>query len=528
MYRVIIAEDELNVREGIAKTVDFAAAGFSLCGMCENGREALALMEKHRPELVITDIRMPVMDGIALAEEAKERFPKTKIVFLTGHSEFEYAKAAVALKVNDYVLKPISAKILRELLARIKQELDHETEELQKLTQMENKLTRSEQIMREDALRAAVSGQLPPEALTAEVGISPHRNGYRVLIFCVDRLAEAAAKQSVTPKDINASLAQLAGEISGADGTAFAFENTVLILNDGTKAERMANKIQREASLSLGVSLSVYVSDQEKDLAALPALFQKTAEIAALNAMIEDGSVIFTEGLGKGESMPEFHAKRYNAEFVKAIRQGQGNEAKEVVCAMLDHMRRKYLSYARINVYIHDMAADAAEAVEELTETCADNLRTFSIPEISDSVSPDEVKASLLAFTELCISCINSAKGGFSRLLMERAEEYIRANFASQNLSLSDVCDFLSVSQSYFSALFKAKYHKTFLEYLTDLRIEKAKSLLATTDFKLYEIAERSGYADPHYFSVIFKKHTGMTPKDYRNEKHEIHEKHSL
>ncbi|MFR8976193.1 MAG: response regulator, partial [Eubacteriales bacterium] len=120
MYRVIIAEDEPNVREGIAKTVDFAAAGFSLCGMCENGREALALIEKHRPELVITDIRMPVMDGIALAEEAKERFPKTKIVFLTGHSEFEYAKAAVALKVNEYVLKPVSAKILRELLARIK------------------------------------------------------------------------------------------------------------------------------------------------------------------------------------------------------------------------------------------------------------------------------------------------------------------------------------------------------------------------------------------------------------------------
>ena len=187
---------------------------------------------------------------------------------------------------------------------------------------------------------------------------------------------------------------------------------------------------------------------------------------------------------------------------------------------MLEHMRRKYLSYARINVYIHDMAAETAAAVEEMTEQSAERLRAFSIPDISDSVGPEELKASLLAFTELCISFIDNAKGGFSKLLMERAEEFIRENFAVPDLSLRDVCDHLAVSQSHFSALFKSKYKKTFLEYLTDLRIEKAKSLLVTTDFKLYEIAEKCGYADPHYFSVIFKKHTGMTPKDYRNEKH--------
>ena len=525
MYKVIIAEDEPNVREGIAKTVDFAKAGFTLCGMCENGREAQELVKKHRPHLVITDIRMPVMDGIALASFIKEQFPKTKVVFLTGHSEFEYAKKAVALKIYEYVLKPVSSKILRELLFRVKQELDSEKEEQDRLEFMENELCRSEQIVRKEILRSAVSGHLSPEALEDELRLLPPEGALqsillRVLIFCVDKPQEVVTRLGRNIKDINVSVAVIAAEIAKNSGTAFEFENTVLILNDGAKAESIAGKIQEAAARDLGVSLSVYVSEQSQDIIKLPALFKKTSEIAAMNAMIEDGSVIFIEGLGKGESMPEFHAKRYNAEFVKNIRQGQEAEAKAVIENMLEHMRRKYLSYARINVYIHDMAAETAAAVEEMTEQSAERLHAFSIPDISDSVGPEELKASLLAFTELCISFIDNAKGGFSKLLMERAEEFIRENFAVPDLSLRDVCDHLAVSQSYFSALFKSKYKKTFLEYLTELRIEKAKGLLAATDFKLYEIAEKCGYADPHYFSVIFKKHTGMTPKDYRNEKH--------
>lgn len=526
MYQVIIAEDEPNVREGIAKTVDFAAAGFSLCGLCENGRAALELMETNPPDLVITDIRMPVMDGIELAERAKARFPKTKIVFLTGHSEFEYAKKAVALKVDDYVLKPVSAKILQELLGKIKKELDSEAEEMRKLEQMENRLSHSEQVVRGDLLRSVVSGRLPVEALSDRFPIVPQGDGVRVMVFCVDNLADTATQKQCTAKDINESVARLAARLAGADGTVFEADYVVLILQDGAKAERMANKIQKEAFETLQVSVSAYVSEPSFDLAALPALYQNAAEIAAVNGMIADGSILFTEGLGKGESMPEFHAKRYNAEFVSAVRRGQEAEAKDIVRAMLDHMRRKYLSYARINVYIHDMAADAVKAVEELTAAEAQDLAQYDIPDISESTGPDAVKDALFGFTEQCIQCMEGAKGGVSNLLMKRAEDYICQQFMTADLSLRHVCDHLAVSQSYFSALFKSKYHKTFLEYLTELRIEKAKSLLVSTDLKLYEVAEKSGYADPHYFSVIFKKHTGMTPKDYRNETHSVHEKH--
>lgn len=520
-FSIILVDDEAIVREGIRDRIDWAALGFRLTGVFEDGRAALQAIRSAPPDAVLTDIRMPFLDGIELTRTVAEEYPAVRSVLLTGHDEFDYAQEAVRLQVWDFLLKPISSRELTRVLSRLAEELAVDRTRAAEAARLRERWAAAQPMLRERALNDLLMGEDPvPEAVArlAELGVSVGPGRVRVALVSLDR-------DQRPPRDLD----RLAVATIAADVLAEVPEVLTVTTTDGDLAVihpgldgplfDLLDRIRREVSdRGLG-SVTVAVGPAYGRLSEIRQSFA-IARRRLMQRFLTGGNRIISAEPDDAAGSAGDRENHDRTELPLALRTMDRGQITAALAGRIEACRSAAHSVDRCILELQrDLARviDTAEALEVPFDSLYDPGDN-PFRDLAELPSLDAIEHWFAALLDRIVGQLEDRIRTQAEVKVRAAEDYLREHFRDPGLSLTEVCADLSVSVSYFSQRFKMITGKTFVEYLTELRIEHARELLRTGAGKSYEIAPMVGFRDPHYFSATFKKVCGVTPTQYRRQ----------
>lgn len=532
MYKVLLVDDEILVREAISAKIEWNKLGYELACVCENGKAAVEFIEKTPVDVVLTDICMPYIDGMELSRYLHENYPQTAIIIFSGYSDFEYAKQAIQYKVSEYILKPVTAKELTEVLERVKGKLDGERQKKQKLdkmTKVYHNYTKNESVIISKSLSRLVKGTQEVERSLRELdefGIEIKGSEFRAVVADIDLYSEPYSSGSGLKKEsalMSFVVENISEEIVSANDSGIAYrdsDNRVCLLlwkkpyGPQLDAIKLCKEIQENVYTAMKLSVSMGIGCSVKSLEELSKSYETAADILKYRYSKGIGVIFDCESGIEPANPMELEAQL--KEIATAIR---GND-KKTLYGTLDYieswMTDRYVSRNQAAAYLQQVVRSVYENVNNTDEE-------FQLPDtvaaaVADARNIVEAMDFVREYARKGLEAVEKAGQTSGERQAVLAMNFIKENYSNPNLGLNDICEYLNISTSRFSSIFKEATGKTFTEILTNVRMEKAKQLLTQTTLKNYEIAERVGFSDPHYFSVAFKKMTGMTPKEYSRE----------
>ncbi|RAI93585.1 two-component system response regulator YesN [Paenibacillus pabuli] len=528
MYRVLLVDDEEDVREGLVVEVDWEALDLRIVGLAENGREALEMAERVEPDIVVTDISMPFMDGLELARRLRERNPLMKVVILTGYDEFDYARQAVSLSVDEYLLKPFSAGHLTELLTRLRAQMAADVAEREDVQQLRDHYYTSLPLLQADLMATLLHRQKSPEYIhgkAKQCGLDLHGERYGVSVLTLhmdgEQSADAELKQFAA--------LNIAAEVWTEHGAGHAFmhQETIVLLyvdqwggEDGEKRQQQAlENVMRSINHYLRIPATVGSGSIVNTLAGVKHAYEDA--LLALDYRLVPGtdSLIYIADVERqtaGKLRFDELKQQTLTRCLKAGTQAELEDALEIIFREItvEHGRsdiQLYLIEVLTNVW--KAAQASGEAMEDIFGA-GFQLYTdlFRLPGLSEAQGK---------VREVCLLVQHRIASGRQHVykdIVEQALSFTKEHYADPDLSIQKVCGHLHISSGYFCGIFKKEVQLTFLQYLMQIRMEAAKELLRSTEMKSFEIAGQVGFAEPNYFSFCFKKHIGVSPKEYRKQ----------
>jgi two-component system response regulator YesN len=522
-YKVFLVEDEIVTREGIRDNVDWGSVGFDFCGEAQDGEVALPLIEKTQPDVVITDIKMPFMDGLQLCKIIREQMPWIKIIVLSGHDEFEFAQSAVKLGVSEYLLKPISAAELQSVLNNLAGVLDQERQERARLKELQGRTKDILALKKERLVLDLVLGGISSsEAIEkyGEIGLKMIAQYYLVILVKVDLFKDNGQLNPVKHQEIQQIVTDLTDMHKGAFYAHKSVEEMLLIMmGDDPEQLRedgqfLAGLIKKEVEEDIGCRTTFHVGTIQQHLTNIHLSFTDALTKANHQAASDRGRPVNTL-----KEMPKLN----QAALERYLRTGLIAEFDAFFDQFLRHISEATIQSTLIKHYLFvEVILTSAEFVARL-----DGEETEVIPAITDVEdlmahlnTVDQIKGALKELISGVLIFRNQQANNELEGLIVRAKTFIDDHFARPDLMLEDVATSVNLSPSHFSTIFGRETGESFKSYLTRIRIERAKELLRTTNLKCSEIAYQSGYNDPHYFSYAFKKSTGLPPQQFRDLAH--------
>lgn len=521
-YKVFLVEDEIVTREGIRDNVDWESVGFDFCGEAQDGEVALPLIEKTQPDVLITDIKMPFMDGLQLCKIVKEQMPWVKIIVLSGHDEFEFAQSAVKLGVSEYLLKPISAAELQTVLQSVAVVLDQERKERATLKELQGRAKDVLALKKERLLLELVVGGLSSsEAIDqyGEIGLKMIAQYYLVILIKVDLFENNGPLQPLKHQQIQHIVTDLTDMHRGAFYAHKSVEELLLIMmgDDPEQMEEdgkfLAGLIKKEIEEQTGCGVIFALGSIQQRLTNIHRSFADALTHA--NHAYRDRAAGLNRPLADLQEMPKLNQTAVE----HYLRTGLMTEFDAFFEQNLRQISEAALHSTLIKHYLFvDVILTSAQFVAELG-----GEETEVIPGMTDVESlmaglqtADQIKDALRNLISGVLMFRNAQGNHATEDIIFQAKAYIDAHFSDSNLLLEDVASRVNLSPSHFSMVFGRETGESFKSYLTRIRIERAKELLRSTNLKCSEIAYQSGYNDPHYFSYAFKKRTGLPPQEFR------------
>ena len=527
MYKVFLVEDEIVVRESMRDNFNWEEHGFIYAGEAADGEMALPMIEEIQPHIVITDIRMPFMDGLALSRILRKNMPWLKIIILTGHNEFDYAKQAISIGVNEYILKPIGSDDLLEILNKAAAELQHEEAAREKLTRLDDLQKQQNDYLLSDFLNDLVIGALDAEVVienASKLNIDIIAPFYSVLLLQAENTAAGAAGYSEFLK-LDAIVEQLTANNDDVIGFKRNIRERVLLVKgqDGKEASntcyQIGQALKSEAEDKTSCEIGISIGGVKERVSGIAESFKEACQTSDFSYIFGYNKIIGVEDTKlAGLSFPEILP--FERDTVKLfLKQGQSdglNGFMEREFNILSDLNASSFLYAFIYLNI---IVEVSRFVSELDGEPDTVLAGYKqdLPDFDAVKTSEEFARQVKEVIKAALEFREQKKLNRYSTVISRAKDYINSNFARSDLSLTDVADEVNISSSHFSTIFSQESGGTFIEYLTGTRVGKAKELLSTTSMKSSEIAFEVGYNDSHYFSHIFKKATGMSPGQYRN-----------
>ncbi len=521
-YKVFLVEDEIVTREGIRDNVDWESAGFEFCGEAPDGEMALPLIEKSKPDILITDIKMPFMDGLQLSKIVREQMPRVKIIILSGHDEFEYAQAAVKLGATEYLLKPISSGDLLKALKRIGIQLDKERKERENYTELQEQ-SRGNQVLLRDKflLRLVMGGISSAEAIeqSKQFGLNIVAQYYLVLLLKIELCDDSNPFDYYEYQRVERAISSQVNNNLNILHIKKDLDELVLLLigNDPIQLQQdggnLAKSIKREVEKENICNLAIGMGTPRQRLGDIHGSF-----VEALTKV-------------KGGALPS-HSVDSNKdvnhiELLQLDRSALENYLKFGTLQDYDkyyftHLQSVSEESLRSDLIRNYLLVDVVLTITQFIGNLGGKVDQI-IPEINDiedllkSVSDTNQMNEMLKKLVVSALIFRDSKVNHERSkLIQKAKLYIDAHFSDPDLKMNQVAAKFNISSGHFSTVFSQEIGETFRDYISNLRINRAKELLRSTDLKTSEISTQVGYNDSHYFSTIFKKNTGLPPQQFR------------
>lgn len=532
MIRLMVVDDEPMIREGIVNTVDWESLGIRVIATAGNGRDAMAKALAERPDIVITDIRMPIVDGIHFAREVKKKLPKVKIVFLTGYSEFEYAREAVRLGIEDYVLKPVNTEDLTALMKRLAEEVKKENASVVSQTQSTVLLKENLPIMRNRCVKRFLHGELSESAFlnqAASLFMNLSGPGYQIIIFCIDYFYQLIANGEREAGLLKYAMLNIVEETLSACGPVVVCDEgearLMVILNTGEDTKKLARcckEIQFCMRKFYGIPVSVGIGKKAEGLEELKRSYRWAVE--ALEARIRQGSSqIIVKDQGCEE--PGGHARLFLTpqeeqeigDAVKLLDESRLYDILEMV--FQKYVMKQDLGRRGTEQFCMYLVLIAMRWLEHFSVSPEEALgkNYFYYNEISKYETAEDLEMWMKDIYSAALEAVDRQKNHKYKGIVAGGMAYAMEHFA-ESLQVGEVAGAVYVTPNYFSRVFKEETGENFTDWLNKYRIEQAKKRMdAEPEAKVYAIAEETGFSDYKYFAFIFKKYTGYTPTSYRN-----------
>ena len=546
MVKVYLVEDEVLIRQSIKNSIDWEKEGYEFVGDASDGELALPVILKEKPDILITDIRMPFMDGLELSRMVKAELPDIKIVILSGYNDFEYAKEAIKIGVTEYLLKPVSSAVLLEHLSEIADKVRDEREDLALKKVYYQEMQENEELLKMKFLGELISGKMSlADALEKGKRFQMNLGGpfYRMILFKFILADGIQSEQSETLARAYDAIAEYVDGLKdvfrfqrGVEGWAFLL--TSVEENMETQTEDFIHGLQKVIAPFKELNYFGGIGSEVARLRELRYSFREADKAFSGRFVQTPNQIISVEQLKSEQQDNEFDANifgeinQFDRVITRFLSSGSREEVESFVRALFseiseDHFRslmiRQYVImniYATVLNFCKELRKDASpdgDTAGQL-ESIRDNEEILK-QAVSTAESVEDIKDYIGTLLDHAIELRNTLSGRRYSDIIQTARERIEQDYMSEDISLNTVAAEVCMSPSYFSSVFSKEMGKTFIEYLTEVRMEKAKQYLACSSMKTSEISYEVGYKDPHYFSYIFKKTQGCTPKEYRADR---------
>lgn len=531
LYRIMLVDDEEEVRKAIIRKMDWEQLGFIMVGDAENGEDALEKIEQMEPDVVMTDIRMPYMDGLTLTARIREKYPSIKILIFSGYDDFEYAKEAIKLNAAEYILKPVNGEELAAILKRIRISLDEEIEQRRNISTLRENYLSSLPILRELFLNDLVRRTTDVDSVVSklqEYGIDIlNARKWLAAVIHVEQMEKTGNQvlsqhQELIPisvrgivEDYLRSFCRFA-IFNSADGiTVIA---AVDEKNTETGLSNLLNDICKESRRMLEVSITIGVGQSCDTLQEIGRSYKTAVDALGYRAIVGGGKTIYIndmEPVSRGKLQLD---DKSEAEFTAAIKFGPRELIDEVVRNLSARMEDAKVHARQHQVYMLSIVNCMIRLMQQYDLNMADMFDSENqYTDIMDGIyRREEFADRIIPIAYRMNEALNRERDNTTKKVIRKAKEYIREHYSNQELSVEMICRHLHMSPAYFSTVFKKETGQTYINYLTEVRLEKAVKLLNETDDKTYMIAQKVGYQEQNYFSYVFKKRYGVSPTKYR------------
>ncbi|PYG89179.1 two-component system response regulator YesN [Ruminiclostridium sufflavum DSM 19573] len=521
MLKVLLVDDEPYMLEGLRVMIDWKSYGFNICGEASNGEDALEIIKMSDPDLIITDIRMPRMDGLELIRTACEKLRSTaKFVILSGYDDFNYAKQAMMYKIKNYLLKPLDDDELRDVVSKLSAEIMLER---RKAENINKQLT----FIANQCLQRLINGENKPTLIerTKMLLNLKERYEYRCVMLYIDSLNGLARKTGKMDTEIkrNKVIELLQAEL-GIEYQYNIFEDKeericLIICEDMPfyhQLEAFLTRLQLKLRNMTGACVSLAYSAPAKEIAVLSEMYRQALFALDFKFYMGDNSIIgYTEVQNE-----KLCYQVYNPDFsdlLHHIRINGSESLKEEVQSIFNCFCDAKSAPEIIVAYLNNFLLELVRVIHEFDGVSKDTLQmVLEFDNFSGYPSLDSLSE---AFLERCIyaaNYIDNLKKSDSQYVIYEIKNYINGHY-HQDIKLKKVAAMFYMNPVYLGQLFKKATGMQFNDYLNYVRIEEAKKLLRQTNMKVVEISKVVGYKDPKYFVQKFKATTNTSPSSFKS-----------
>jgi Response regulator containing CheY-like receiver domain and AraC-type DNA-binding domain len=528
-YKLLIVDDEEFIRSSISDSIDWNTLGFSNVEQAENGEQALDITERCKPDLVITDIKMPFMSGLELTEKLKKRDPEIMVAIMTGYDDFKFAQKGIDLGVVSYILKPVGIASLTKIIGELKRSLDKNAREKKHLEKTRQQLMRSLPLLKEHFYKRFVCNPYQTGDLQKYANLLDLPDLCGPFIACV--LEPDFSGLSIDDIELyNYAIKNIASDTIGNDKPIFCSDDSkigmVFVLPAREEQRYWRQNIAETLKIIklhvneiFKISLTAGIGTTVDDFCDLHCSYSKALSVLDCRYTLGKNKIYDVNDMDYQKTGFCYPAEDCS-KFVEAVKIADENAMTlymgNIKRFLSDH---KEVATANIKMVFVEVVTNLLKLLTEIKgisrETWSDGFMLFETIQRSGTV--EEISGTIMRFAHKISAELYATRSSSNKKLIGRVTAYLLENYADETLSLATAASFAAVSSGYLSAIFKKETGRHFIDYLTEVRMEKAKQLLRTTDMRAYEISFKTGFSNSNYFSYAFKKYTGISPSDFKN-----------
>lgn len=520
-FSIVLADDEQNILFGMKKGIPWEELGFEVVGTAQNGKEALELIEEYHPDLLISDIKMPFMDGLELAKNIHESYMTTKVILFSGWDDFEYARLAISYGVSEYIMKPINFEEMKSLLVSIYEELEKEYAEKLNRNRLEKVYEASLPLLRQQFFSQVVTGSLEEDYREQQMKNLKLNFDFDAFYMIAVKLYENDSQDVLSELSIKETIKDALEKIAMVyQFTMMDKDIFLLCSNKKHDIERITRTIEEVSFIIrriFHVEIFCGISTVGNSIKEVPALYKESIEALDYNLVIkEECYTYYNDILPLQNEGNDWSAEVEGIE--KIITYCTEDELESEVMRLLKKIQNVHYNLNEYQIVILEILFAVSRLHKKYQiglETDNADTKMMAV-EILSLETGEELNNWLIEYCKSVRKMIQKKQIDNNAILASNAIKIVQNKFRDSSLSVESICEELHVSSSHFSKIFKQEIGVTFLNYLINLRMEEAKRLLLQTDYKSQMIGEMVGYPEPNYFSYVFKKNCGVSPAKYR------------
>jgi len=537
MFKVVIIDDEPIIRKGLRNIINWNQFGCEVCGEAADGISGTELIKNELPDIIISDIRMPDVDGLTMIKEIRYCVPDSKVIILTGYRDFEYVQEAIKVGAFDFILKPTKIEELTSIISRAVKELKYYRDKAEEIENLKILFEQNIPVLREKFLYDVIY-EIKTNAtdIQAKMSLFGIEIGRFITVVIENETSEGGEKEI---EQYDKHLYQYGIVNSFNEIFSDSFKVTSITLNEiwhafviepkEPQAQCMAeindkcSYLQKIIQSCFGFTVTIALSSEGNTISELPVKFKECREALGHKFYLGSNSIIYYNDLNAFFKLEDYsELERYGKVLIEGIKSGNLKTVRdslndifgyidEIGCIDREYLKSFYwntiylINKIRMSVLIADNARNLNRRdIGNLQKTVfkCDNIKDLNA--ILESVALDIARK------------VYNYNNKSMKLVLRKAMDYLQEHYREQ-VTLNEVSEHTYVSTYYISRIFKKEAGKNFVDYLNEIRIQKAKELLQNIRYKTYELAEMVGIPDAHYFSKLFKKYEGVTPTEYRD-----------